>query len=126
MVRVGMPVYFTPISSTKPTATGQTQGTNAQQNNSCCCPSTTKFFQELATKLKEMTLSLKEQFSKLQAPMTSGLVLAEIKNEVEPAGIKMEYVYYIQRYGPPPGGKFDQTLLDLIRAEIRAGLITLV
>ncbi len=122
-----MPVYFTPISSTKPTATGQTQGTGSNaQNNSCCCPSTTKFFQELANKLKEMTLSLKEQFSKLQAPPTSGLVLAEIKNEVEPAGIKMEYVYYIQRYGPPPAGKFDETLLDLIRAEIRAGLITLV
>ncbi len=58
--------------------------------------------------------------------MSSGLVLAEIKNEVEPAGIKMEYIYYIQRYGPPKGGKFDETLLELIRAEIRAGLITLV
>jgi hypothetical protein len=73
-----------------------------------------------------MTLSLKEQFSKLQAPPTAGMVLAEIKNDVEPAGIKMEYVYYIQRYGPPKAGKFDEILLDLIRAEIRAGLITLV
>ena len=122
-----MPVYFTPISSTKPTTTGQTQGTGSNaSNNSCCCPSTTKFFQELASKLKEMTLSLKEQFSKLQAPPTAGMVLAEIKNDVEPAGIKMEYVYYIQRYGPPKAGKFDEILLDLIRAEIRAGLITLV
>lgn len=91
------------------------------ENNNCCCPSTTKFFEDLVIKLEEMTISLKVQFEELrnQRPDRNGreVVLADIKVNSPPVRIKQEYFIYVQRYGPPVDGKFDETLLNKIRSE---------
>ena len=95
---------------------------------SCCCPSTTIFLQTLTDKLYDMALSLQQQFIDLQnfknntTQKGEGAILAaiDVRGSVT---VKMEYVYYIQRYGPPINGIFDPIYLDLIRAEIAAGAI---
>lgn len=97
-------------------------------NSSCCCPSTTIFLQTLTDKLYDMALSLQQQFIDLQnfknntTQRGQGAILAaiEVRGSVV---VRMEYVYYIQRYGPPINGIFDPIYLDLIRAEIAAGAI---
>ena len=75
-----------------------------------------------------MALSLQQQFIDLQTfknntiQLGQGAILAaiEVKGSVI---VRMEYIYYIQRYGPPINGIFDPIYLDLIRAEIVAGTI---
>jgi hypothetical protein len=75
-----------------------------------------------------MALSLQQQFIDLQTfknntiQIGQGAILAaiEVKGSVI---VRMEYIYYIQRYGPPINGIFDPIYLDLIRAEIVAGTI---
>jgi len=75
-----------------------------------------------------MALSLKQQFIDLQnfknntTQRGEGAILAAISVKGHVV-VKMEYVYYIQRYGPPINGIFDIIYLDLIRAEIAAGAI---
>ena len=110
------------ITSTTTTNSGSTTTANA----SCCCPSTTIFLQTLTDKLYDMALSLQQQFIDLQTFKNNttqrgeGAILAsiEVRGSVV---VRMEYMYYIQRYGPPIGGLFDPIYLDLIRAEIAAG-----
>lgn len=31
---------------------------------------------------------------------------------------KHEYILYVQRFGPPPTGRFDEQALDILRAEL--------
>jgi hypothetical protein len=85
-----------------------------------CCPSTTSFYSNLATKLKEMTESLIEQFSECDKVTVSkrGTYLAEANIHVPEVTIHYEYIIYIRRYGPPVGGEFDSKLLDEIRKEM--------
>ena len=98
-------------------------------NNSCCCPSTTLFLQTLTDKLYDMALSLQQQFIDLTnfknntSQRGRGAIIASIDVQAT-VSVKMEYVYYIQRYGPPLKGIFDPIYLDLIRAEIAAGTIS--
>jgi len=100
----------------------------ASTNASCCCPSTTIFLQTLTDKLYDMALSLQQQFIDLQTFKNNttqkgqGAILAaiEVKGSVV---LRMEYVYYLARYGPPINGIFDPIYLDLIRAEIAAGVM---
>jgi hypothetical protein len=92
----------------------------------CCCPSSTKFLETLTDKLIEMTKSLKEQFAELVRPPSSttsrGIRLAEV-DVTQFVQTRYEYIFYIRRYGPPTNGIFDPVYLDLIRAEIEAGVI---
>jgi hypothetical protein len=75
-----------------------------------------------------MALSLKQQFIDLAnfknntSQQGKGAIIASIGTQAT-VSVKMEYVYYIQRYGPPINGIFDPIYLDLIRAEIVAGTI---
>jgi len=98
-------------------------------NASCCCPSTTIFLQTLTDKLYDMALSLKQQFIDLAdlrnnaSQRGRGAIIASIDTQAT-VSVKMEYVYYIQRYGPPLNGIFDPIYLDLIRAEMAAGAIS--
>ena len=73
-----------------------------------------------------MTNSLKEQFEELrenQGPIaTKGILLVNIEVAADVV-FKYEYVIYVQRYGPPTNGIFDSVYLDLIRAELAAGVI---
>ena len=98
---------------------------NADAGN-CCCPSSTKFLETLTDKLIEMTNSLKTQFAELVKPPapggSRGFFLATIPLTAK-VTTKYEYVFYIRRYGPPTNGIFDPIYLDLIRAEIDAGII---
>ena len=75
-----------------------------------------------------MTVSLQQQFIDLANFKNNtlqrgrGAIIASITVQAD-VSVKMEYVYYIQRYGPPINGIFDPIYLDLIRAEIAAGAI---
>lgn len=100
----------------------------ANTADGCCCPSSTKFLSELTNKLIDMTQSLKQQFADLQAncnaPGTQGkgelFVTIEVSGSLRP---RYEYIIYLDRYGPPADGIFDPIYLDLIRAEMAAGII---
>ena len=97
---------------------------NADAGN-CCCPSSTKFLETLTNKLVDMTTSLKEQFAELVHPSTTthrGIRLAET-DATQHVQTRYEYLFYVRRYGPPEKGIFDPVYLDLIRAEIDAGII---
>ena len=73
-----------------------------------------------------MALSLQQQFIDLQTFKNNttqkgqGAILAaiEVKGSVV---LRMEYIYYLGRFGPPINGVFDPIYLELIRAEIAAG-----
>jgi hypothetical protein len=72
-----------------------------------------------------MTTSLKEQFAELVHPSTTthrGIRLAET-DATQHVQTRYEYLFYVRRYGPPEKGIFDPVYLDLIRAEIDAGII---
>jgi hypothetical protein len=115
-----------PITNNLTYASGLgTSSTNTAGN--CVCPSTTLFLQALTNKLVDMTISLKEQFAKLKdaavpTGTTRGTVLASttIKATIR---YKQEYGIYLERFGPPTDGTFDPLYLELIRAELKAGII---
>ena len=48
--------------------------------------------------------------------------MAEIKVSAV-VSVKYAYFIYVQRYGPPVNGRFDQVYIDLINAEIAAGKV---
>jgi hypothetical protein len=108
-----------------PTTTLST--TTTTTSGSCVCPSTTLFLQALTNKLVDMTTSLKKQFEDLKTAAqptgtTRGTILASItvKGTIS---FKQEYSIYLQRFGPPVDGIFDPLFLELIRAELKAGII---
>jgi hypothetical protein len=103
------------------------QSSNVSSSNCIICPSTSiVFLQALTTKLIDMTTALKRQFANLEAQgrqgTTRGTVLAStsVKGNVR---FKPEFAIYVQRYGPPILGVFDPLYLDLIRAELDAGIL---
>jgi hypothetical protein len=103
--------------------TSASAGTDA---GGCCCPSSTKFLETLTNKLIEMTTSLKEQFSELVKPPSAdaprGVFFATVPLSAS-VNTRQEYFIYVNRYGPPVNGIFDPIYLDLIRAELAAGVI---
>jgi hypothetical protein len=88
------------------------------------CMSSVNFLEKLSNKLMDMTKSLQEQFAELvRPPPTSGtdgggFYIAKIDTPVMVIGVKYEYVLYIQRYGPPNDGIFDEAILSELRAEL--------
>ena len=127
-----MPTYFQGSLSGLVGSAGLTNpysltstGSSTDAGN-CCCPSSTKFLETLTNKLVDMTNSLKTQFSELVKPPVNtggrGIFLATV-DASQVVQVRYEYLYYIRRYGPPVNGIFDPVYLDLIRAEIDAGLI---
>jgi hypothetical protein len=97
---------------------------NNNNNNNCCCPSTTTFFETLVNKLEEMVISLKVQFSELKTVIppsnrpNKALVIAEATVSAVPFIVRQEYMLYMQRFGPPQSGIFDETLLAGLRKEL--------
>lgn len=101
------------------------QNSPPESNNSdanCCCPSTTKFFEDLVDKLEEMTKSLKQQFYELSTVRNNGrgLIIAEAEVKIPKVVVNQIYFIYVQRFGPPIEGKFDEALLEQLRAELEA------
>jgi hypothetical protein len=88
------------------------------------CMSSVNFLEKLSNKLLDMTKSLQAQFAELVRPPPSsgtdggGVYIAKIDTPVMNIGVKYEYVLYIQRYGPPDNGIFDETILSELRAEL--------
>ncbi len=102
----------------------QSAGININNGDFCnaiCSAKSLDFFDNLSKKLVLVTESLQEQFTELRkaayARVQGGPVIASIDAPDVPIGIKYEYIEYIKRYGPPPAGAFDQTLLFAIRLE---------
>jgi hypothetical protein len=95
--------------------------TQSSTSSSCCCPSTTTFLSTLVDKLHTMASRLKDQFDALEAKTQrtpqKGIIFAEIDTTVG-VSIKYEYVIYIEKYGPPIDGIFDEALIAQIRAEM--------
>ena len=99
----------------------------------CCtssdikCSSAINFLDTLSSKLLDMTKSLQQQFDECKntnSMQASGFVLASIDVPKMVVGVKYEYIVYIQRYGPPMNGVFDESILAALRTElgITAGL----
>jgi hypothetical protein len=87
------------------------------------CMSSLNFLDTLSKKLLAMTESLQKQFDECVRPPPSGggesgVYLAKIDTPKMVIGVKYEYVLYIQRYGPPENGVFDETILTNLRAEL--------
>lgn len=85
--------------------------------------SSLNFLDTLTKKLLAMTESLQKQFDECIKPVLpggkeNGVYLAKIDTPQMVIGVKYEYVMYIQRYGPPENGVFDETVLTELRAEL--------
>lgn len=81
-----------------------------------------EFFSTLSEKLVLMTESLQVQFDVLRkealARTAAGPIMGSVVAPKMTLGVRGEYVEYINRYGPPADGKFDEALLAAIRAKL--------
>ncbi len=81
-----------------------------------------EFFNTLSDKLVDMSQSLKNQFDILRlealARPANGPEFAAIDAPSLQLDIGSEYFQYINLYGPPTNGQFDQTLLEKIRVDM--------
>lgn len=103
-------------------------GAGGASGDGCCCTDNTLdrnsavFFNNLATKLLDMSKAIQKRMDELAnrvpPPPQAGFLFAKIDTPVMTLGVKMEYVEYIKRYGPPIKGKFDETKLNDLRAEL--------
>jgi len=95
-------------------------------NDGCCNNSLDRnsavFFNNLATKLLDMTKSIEQRMEDLSKKAcqtaSKGFILASIDTPQMVIGVKYEYIEYIKRYGPPIKGKFDEEKLQLLRIEL--------
>lgn len=89
-------------------------------NNSC--KDTTRFFTNLAEKLKLMAISFEDRINKLKEQscqvIPGAVVLATVELPKMSIGVKYEYIEYIKRFGPPIDGIFNPERLELIRQEL--------
>ncbi len=121
----GKGVYYDPFLQTNTgSGIGGTTG-NTIGSGCCVCPSQTGFLSTLADKLKAMVESLQTQFDELRNKALSygeGAILTSIESSAE-VGVRVEYILYIQRYGPPLDGVFDEELLNGLRAEYNIPIV---
>jgi hypothetical protein len=113
-----MPSYITKKSGAS--------GSCCTTNNTESCQSSISFFSKLSEKMLDMVNTLKKQFQECkdnaQPTQVKGFFLASIETPKMVIGVKMEYIEYIKRYGPPSNGQFDETLLVKLRTEL--GIVT--
>lgn len=97
--------------------------------NSCCgssnndsCQSSISFFATLSEKMLAMVNTIKQQFEEIKENCkpkeVRGFFLASIEAPKQFIGVKVEYLEYIKRYGPPKDGIFEETLLQQLRVEL--------
>jgi hypothetical protein len=103
--------------------------TSNKLNKGVCCEdnsidrNSSIFFYNLSNKLLDLSKSIETKMENLKNQCNNntkhkGLcVLAQITTPSMNIGIKMEYAIYMQQYGPPKNGKWDQNILHLIRCE---------
>jgi hypothetical protein len=90
--------------------------------NAVVCRDTTKFFDKLATKLKEMAEAVNTRIEDIRKNAVcyagGGVLFASIDVPKMNLEVKYEYIEYITRYGPPIDGIFDETKLAELRVEL--------
>lgn len=95
-------------------------------NTTESCQSSISFFSKLSEKMLDMVNTLKKQFQECKdnarPTQTKGFFLASIETPKMVIGVKMEYIEYIKRYGPPSDGIFNESLLQKLRIEL--GIVT--
>lgn len=85
------------------------------------CMSAINFLDTLSTKLLDMTKSLQlqfDEFKRIPVSQEAGFILASVNAPKMTLGVKYEYIIYIQRYGPPSTGIFDEEILIQLRTEL--------
>jgi len=91
-------------------------------NSNDYCKDTTRFFSNLADKLKNMAISINDRINRIKETscqvVPGAVVFATVELPVMRLGVKYEYIEYIKRYGPPENGTFDPAKLELLRAEL--------
>ena len=96
-----------------------TNNNNCNTNN--YCRDTSLFFSKLSSKLLDMAMAINKRIESIESKVCSnerGVLLASIETPVMTLGIKIEYLEYVKRYGPPEGGRFDNDKLQLIKDEL--------
>ena len=96
-----------------------------KRNGSCCDDNsmdlnTAFFFNQLATKLLEMSQSVQERLEAARKncnQQQSGFLFASIDTPQMAISVGTEYILYVQQFGPPPNGKFCPEKLQQIRIE---------
>jgi hypothetical protein len=102
----------------------QLQSFSSTSNGGGCATAmcSLEFFETLTDKLVCMVTSLQEQFEECHAAAqpqyAEGFVLVEVEIPKQTLGVKLEYLEYIKRYGPPCDGKFCEEKLRCLRAEM--------
>jgi hypothetical protein len=95
--------------------------TNTIVNTGSTCKDTVKFFGTLATKLLDMAEAIQtkiENIKKQVCAPSRGFLLAEIEAPRMILGVRLEYLEYIKRFGPPDNGIFNEERLDALRKEL--------
>jgi hypothetical protein len=99
-----------------------TRNSVAVINNTDSCQSSISFFSKLSEKMLDMVNTLKKQFEECKENarpiQAKGFFLASVETPQMVIGVKIEYLEYIKRYGPPSNGLFDETLLQRLRTEL--------
>lgn len=116
-----MPRYLT-----RPGNTAYVCNSSTDMCDAYCSAKTLSFFDILSDKLVLMAESINDQFEYLKKNIyvpAEGAVLASITMKPPPLGVKLEYIEYIKRYGPPTDGIFNEGLLQSLRTEL--GIITI-
>ena len=83
------------------------------------------FFNTLSLKLLEMSETVEKRIEVIKKncnenQRANGFLFASIDTPQMNISVGSEYVIYVQRYGPPPNGKFEPAKLELIRKELLA------
>jgi hypothetical protein len=96
-------------------------------NQSQCCDgmdgNAAIFFNNLATKLLEMSTALEKKIEDLMnktclPPTYNSFYLVEIDTPSLALGVRQEYLEYVKRYGPPCDGIFEEDKLNILRKEL--------
>jgi hypothetical protein len=91
-------------------------------NQPSLCKDTTRFFWNLSQKLLDMAEAIDKKIYDLQnkvcAPGGGGILFAKIDAPKQTVGVKVEYMEYLKRYGPPEDGIFDPVKLEQLRIEL--------
>lgn len=122
------PIHYTQVPYYPPPCQPVVYNVQCQNSNSCdgsIDKSSAGFFHDLASKILQMAESVDARIEDIRkkcndSQQARGFLFASVDTPNMNISIGAEYVIYIQRFGPPQLGKFDQDKLAEIRAEINA------
>ena len=102
-----------------------TQHEECQPSNTCdgsIDKNSALFFNTLASKLLEMSKTIEDRIEDIKKNCNKerarGCIFASVDTPHMNISVGAEYFIYVQRYGPPPNGKFEPEKLAIVRAEL--------